>query len=247
MLTHPTLDKLQDLRLSAMSTAYQEQCQSTQYDDLTFDERFGLLVDCEHIARQNRRLRTRLRQAKLRLVATVEDIDFRARRGLDKALMLSLAEGDWLRQHHNLILTGPTGVGKTYLACAMGHKACRQGFTVLYQRTSRLFEDLALAKVDGRYPKRITALAKVDLLILDDFATTVLTDEHRRDFFEIMEDRYGCRSTLIAAQMPIKHWHEVIGDPTLADAILDRLVHNAHKITLKGESMRKKQRLKLLE
>lgn len=247
MLTHPTLDKLQELRLSAMGTAYQEQCQSTEYESLTFDERFGLLVDCEYIARHNRRMRTRLRQAKLRLVATVEDIDFRARRGLDKALMLSLAEGDWIRQHQNLILTGPTGVGKTYVACAMGHKACRQGFTVLYQRAPRLFQDLELAKVDGRYPKRITALAKVDLLILDDFATTVLTDEQRRDFFEIMEDRYGCRSTLIAAQMPLKHWHEAIGDPTLADAILDRLVHNAHKITLEGESMRKKQRLKQLE
>lgn len=241
MLTHPTLEKLQELRLNGMLTAYNEQLESSDYESLTFDERLGFLVDREHNERHNRRLKTRLRQAKLRLTATVEDIDYRHPRGLDKRLMLSLATCDWIRKRNNLILTGPTGVGKTYLACALGHKACRQGFTVQYQRAPRLFQDLALAKADGRYPKLITALGKTELLILDDWATTVLTDEQRRDLFEIVEDRYERKATLIASQMPLKHWHKAIGDPTLADAILDRLVHNAHKIALKGESMRKKR------
>jgi len=241
MLTHPTLEKLQELRFSGMCAAYREQLESAEYEGLTFDERLGLLVEREHTERHNRRLKTRLRQAKLRLTATVEDIDYRQPRGLDKRLMLSLAACDWIRRRHNVILTGPTGVGKTYLACALGHKACREGFTVKYQRAPRLFQDLSLAKADGRYPKRITALSKIDLLILDDWATTILTDEQRRDLFEIIEDRYERRSTIIAAQMPLKQWHKAIGDPTLADAILDRLVHNAHKITLKGESMRKKR------
>jgi len=243
MLTHPTLDQLQDLRLNGMAAAYREQLDSADYDGLGFDERLALLVDREHIERHNRRLATRLRQAKLRLSATMEDIDYRHPRGLDKRLMLSLANCDWLRQHHNLIITGPTGAGKTYLACALGHKACRQGFSVQYHRTPRLFQDLALAKGDGRYPKLMRGLAKTDLLIRDDWGTALLTDEQRRDLFEIIEDRYECRATLIAAQLPVKHWHETIGDPGIADAILDRLIHNAHKITLKGDSMRKKKRL----
>lgn len=245
MLTHPTLDKLQELRFNGMLEAYREQLESTDYESLTFDERFGFLVEREHIVRHNRRLKTRLRQAKLRLSANVEDIDYRQPRGLDKRLMLSLASCDWVRKRHNLILTGPTGVGKTYLACAFGHKACREGFTVQYKRAPRLFQDLELAKGDGRYPKLITALGKTDLLILDDWATTILTDEQRRDMFEIIEDRYEQRSTLISAQMPLKHWHKAIGDPTIADAILDRLVHNAHKIELKGESMRKKRTIEI--
>jgi len=242
MLTHPTLEKLNELRLTAMQNAYSEQLQSAEYDSLTFDERFGFIVDREHTERHNRRLQTRLRKAKLRLNATIEDIDYRAPRGLDKRLMLSLATCDWIRQHHNVILTGPTGTGKTYLACALGHKACREGLTVQYHRAAKLFRELALAKGDGRYPKLLTALAKTDLLILDDWATALLTDEQRRDLFEIVEDRYERRSTLMATQLPVKHWHETIGDPTLADAILDRLIHNAHKITLKGESMRKKKK-----
>jgi len=243
MLTHPTLDQLQDLRLTGMLAAYREQLQSADYDSLGFDERLALLVDREHIERHNRRLATRLRNARLRLTATLEDIDYRHPRGLDKRLMLSLAECAWIRQRHNGIITGPTGAGKTYLACALGHKACREGFTVLYHRAPRLFQDLALAKADGRYPKLMKTLAKADLLILDDWATAVLTDEQRRDLFEIVEDRYQCRATLIAAQLPLEHWHEAIGDPTMADAILDRLVHNAHKITLNGDSMRKKNAL----
>jgi len=245
MLTNPTLDKLQELRLTGMHAAYSEQLESTDHHDLTFDERFGLLVDREHTQRHNRRLKTRLTKARLRLSAAIEDIDYRHPRGLDKRLMLSLAECDWIRQHHNVVLTGPTGAGKTYIACALGHKACREGFTVLYHRAPRLFQDLERAKADGRYPKLLTALAKTDLLILDDFATALLTDQQRRDLFEIVEDRCERRSTLIAAQMPLNHWHETIGDPTLADAILDRLIHNPHKITLKGESMRKRKTDKL--
>jgi len=241
MLTNPTLEKLQELRLNGMHNAYREQLEGTNYQSLTFDERIGFIVEREHTERHNRRLQTRLRKAKLRLNATFEDIDYRARRGLDKSTMLSLAACEWIRQHHNILITGPTGAGKTYLACAFGHKACREGFTVQYHRASRLFRELSVAKADGRYPKLMNALAKTELLILDDWATAVLTDENRRDLFEIVEDRYERRSTLIAAQIPLDHWHEIIGDPTLADAILDRLIHNAHKITLKGESMRKKQ------
>lgn len=241
MLTNATIEKLDELRLSGMQHAYREQLQGQDYDSLTFDERFGFIVDREHTERHNRRLQTRLRNAKLRLSATIEDIDYRAQRGLDKREILSLANCDWIRQHHNVIITGPTGAGKTYLACALGNKACRDGFTVQYHRVPRLFSELAIAKGDGRYSKLLTALAKIDLLILDDWASGLLTDEQRKDLFEIAEDRYGRRATLFAAQLPVKHWHDTIGDPTLADAILDRLVHNAYTITLKGESMRKKK------
>ena len=244
MLTNPTLEKLQELRLSGMQNAYREQLEGSEYQDLAFDERLGFIVDREHTERHNRRLQTRLRKAKLRINATVEDIDYRAQRGLDKSVVLSLATCDWIRQHRNAIVTGPTGAGKTYLACALGHQACREGFTVQYHRVPKLFRELAVAKGDGRYPKLLAALAKTDLLILDDWATALLTDEQRRDLFEITEDRYDTRATLIAAQMPVKHWHETIGDPTLADAILDRLIHNAHTITLQGESMRKKRKTK---
>ena len=162
-----------------------------------------------------------MRKAKLRLAAALEDIDYRHPRGLDKRLMMALASGDWIRQHHNCIVTGPTGAGKTYIACALGHKACREGYSVLYHRAPRLFQDLALAKGDRRYPGLMNALAKADLLILDDWGTALLTDEERRDLFEIVEERYERRSTLIAAQLPLEHWHGIIGDPTLADAILD--------------------------
>lgn len=240
MLNNPTCDQLRELRLAGMLAAYETQLNDGACEGLGFDERLGLLVDREYNERQNRRLKTRLREARLRLDAAVEDIDYRHPRGLDKRLMLSLADCQWIRQRQNLIITGPTGAGKTYLACALANQACRQGFTVQYHRAPRLFGDLALARGDGRYPKLIAKLAKTDLLILDDWATGLLTDEQRRDLFEIAEDRYQCRATLITAQLPVKHWHETIGDPTLADAILDRLIHNAHTITLKGESMRKK-------
>ncbi len=242
MLTNPTLDKLQRLRLDGIHAAYREQLESTRYDALAFDERFAMLIDRQETEQDNRRLQTRLKKAKLRQSACIEDIDYRQPRGLDKRLMLSLAACDWLRQHHNCIITGPTGAGKSYLACALGHQACRQGYSVLYFRAPRLFQELALARGIGRYERMLRTLLRCDLIIIDDWATAPLTDEQRRDLFEIIEDRYERRSTLIAAQMPVEHWHECIGNPTLADAILDRLIHNAHTIKLKGESMRKNKK-----
>jgi len=241
MLNNPTIEKLQAMKFTGMLKGYLEQCEDPDCEALSFEERFGLLVDREAIERDSRRMQSRLRKAKLRFCAAIEDIDYRHPRGLDKRLMTALASGDWIRRHHNCILTGPTGAGKTYIACALGHKACREGFSVLYHRAPRLFQDIARAKGDGRYPRLMNALAKADLLILDDWGTALLTDEQRRDLFEIVEDRYERRSTLIAAQLPIDNWHDIIGDPTLADAILDRLVHNAHKIALTGDSMRKKK------
>jgi len=241
MLIHPTLEKLERLRLTGMLTALQEQMGMDDINDLSFEERLGLLVDREAVCRESRRLKTRLRKAKLRHAAAVEDIDFRHPRGLDKSLVLRLADCDWLKNHENLIITGPTGVGKSYLACAFAQKACRTGYSAIYLRTSRLFENLGLAKGDGRYIKLLTGFAKTDLLVLDDFGLAKLNREHQHDLLEILEDRHGLKSTLVTSQLPVEHWHEQIGDPTMADAILDRLVHSAHKIQLKGGSMRKKK------
>jgi DNA replication protein DnaC len=239
MLVHPTLDKIEQLRLLGMAKALREQLQNQKASALSFEERLGLLVDREMSERENRRLSTRLRAAKLRISASVEDIDFRQPRGLDKSLILSLASNQWIVEHHNLLVIGPTGVGKSYLACALSHKACRDGHAVVYQRLPRLLEELALSHHDGRYRKLMKSLLKADLLILDDFGLAPLTTEQQRDLLEIIEDRYDRRSTLVTTQMPVKHWHDILGDPTLADAIMDRLVHNAYKIELKGESMRK--------
>ena len=239
MLTHPTLDKLEALRLNGMVKALKEQWQLPA-NELSFEERLGLLVDREADLRQTRQMQSRLRKAKLRQNATLEDIDFRQPRGLDKSLVHKLADCQWIRRKQNLLLTGPTGVGKSYLACAFAHKACREGFNTLYIRIARLFNDLALAKGDGRYIKILATLAKTDLLVLDDYGLAGLTKDQRHDLLEILEDRNGLRSTLVTSQLPVEHWHEQIGDPTLADAILDRLVHNAHTIQLKGGSMRKK-------
>jgi len=241
MLTHPTLEKLESLRLTGMLTALQEQMGMDDINDLSFEERLGLLVDREAVCRESRRLKTRLRKAKLRHDAAVEDIDFRHPRGLDKSLVMRLADCNWLKNHENLIITGPTGVGKSYLACAFAQKACRTGYSAVYLRTSRLFENLGLAKGDGRYIKLLTGFAKTDLLVLDDFGLAKLNREHQHDLLEILEDRHGLKSTLVTSQLPVEHWHEQIGDPTMADAILDRLVHSAHKIQLKGGSMRKKK------
>jgi DNA replication protein DnaC len=240
MLTNPTLDKLQRLRLTGMYDAYREQLESSRYDALDFDQRFALLLDRQEAEQDSRRLQTRLKKAALRQNACVEDIDYRKSRGLNKTAMHALAECRWLRSHENCIITGPTGAGKSYLACALGNQACRRGFTVRYFRAPRLFQELAVARGTGRYDRVLRSLLRTDLLIIDDWATALLTDEERRDLFEIAEDRYDRRSTLIAAQLPIEHWHDTIGDPTLADAILDRLIHNAHTIALKGESMRKR-------
>lgn len=240
MLNHPTIDKLYELRLFGMAKAFEEQNGSSQYDALAFGDRLGLLVDRECAERDSNRLRIRLKQAKLRLSAAIEDVDFRHPRGLDRSLVLSLAGCQWIRERHNVIITGPTGVGKSYLACALAHKACQEGFRALYLRAPRLFDDLAMAKADGRYRKILAAYARLDLLVIDDWGLVNLTEEQRRDIFEILEDRHGLRSTLMASQLPIEKWHKVIGDPTLGDAILDRLVHNAHKLSLKGDSLRKK-------
>lgn len=241
MLTHPTLEKLSNLRLAGMAKALREQWEIEDINGLSFEERLGLLVERETAVRETRRLQTRLRKAKLRQNACIEDIDFRHPRGLDKSLMARLADCQWIKKQQNLIITGPTGVGKSYLACAFAQKACREGYSAVYLRISRLFEDLSLAKGDGRYIKMLTGFAKTDLLVIDDYGLAKLNQEQRHDLLEILEDRHGLKSMLVTSQLPIEHWHEQIGDPTLADAILDRLIHNAHTIHLKGGSMRKKK------
>jgi DNA replication protein DnaC len=240
MLLHPTLEKLTTLRFTGMAAALDEQMQMNSLDDMGFEERLGLLLDREIAVRQTRRMQTRLRKARLRQDSCIEDIDFRHPRGLDKSLVMRLAGCDWIKAHNNLIITGPTGVGKTYLACAFAQKACREGFNAIYLRISKLFEDLSLSKGDGRYLKLLSSFAKADLLVLDDYGLEQLGREQRHDLLEILEDRHGLKSTLVTSQLPVENWHEQIGDPTLADAILDRLVHSAHKIKLNGESMRKK-------
>ncbi len=239
MLNHPTLEKLTELRLNGMKEALLEQQDMVDIEELEFEERLGLLVDRELTAREDRRLKTRLRTARLRQQAAIEDLDYRHPRGLDKSLMRDLASGQWIRKHLNLLVTGPTGVGKTWIACALAHKACRMGYTAQYRRLSRLFDELSYAHADGRYPQLMKKLARTDVIVLDDWGLAKLTAPQRRDLLEVLDDRHARRSTLITSQLPVEHWHKIIGDPTLADAILDRLVHNAYRITLKGESMRK--------
>jgi DNA replication protein DnaC len=241
MLTHPTLDKLQALKLMGMYHALLEQVQMPEITEVLFEQRLGLLVDRESTAREDRRLKTRLHKAKLRQSACIEDIDYRHPRGLDTSLMLSLATCQWRRARHNVLITGPTGIGKTWLACALGHQACREGSTVLSLRLPRLLQEVPLATGDGHYVKLLTALAKTDVLIFDDWGLAPLSDDNRRDLLERLEDRQDCRATIVTSPLPVEHWHAAIGEPTLADAILDRLVHNAYKIALKGDSMRKRQ------
>jgi DNA replication protein DnaC len=240
MLNHPTLDKLQQLRLSGMYKALSEQMDMPDIDTLSFEERLGLLADRELTEREDRRLKTRLRQAKLKHNACIEDIDYRAPRGLDKALVLQLSACRWIREGLNLIINGASGVGKTWIACALAQKACREGYTALYLRVPKLFEHLSLAHGDGRFPKLMATFAKIDLIVLDDWGLAKLSAEQRRDLLELLDDRHPNRSTIVTSQIPLDHWHEIIGDPTLADAILDRLIHNAYRINLKGESMRKR-------
>jgi DNA replication protein DnaC len=222
-----------------MVDAIRQQLEQPSVQELSFEERLAMIVDHEWLFRENRRLTRRLKEARLKQQAAVEDIDFRQPRGLDKSVMLTLSTCQWIRNHQNVIITGPTGIGKSYLAEALAQKACREGFTALYYRSPRLFRDLAIARGDGNYSKLLIKLAKTDLLVVDDWGLSSLTDAERRDFLEVMEDRHGSRSTVITSQYPVAKWHELIGEPTLADAILDRIVHNAHKIVLKGESMRK--------
>ena len=241
MLIHPIIDKLRTLRLNAMARTLEEQMQMPDIDALSFEERLGLLVDMEATDRENRRLKTRLVKARLRQNASIEDIDFRHPRGLDKSLMMKLFSCDWIKESNNLLITGPTGTGKTFLACALAQKACREGYTVQYVRMPRIFQDLHIAKGDGRYMKILKDFAKANLLLFDDWGLAQMTDETRHDLLEILEDRNSTSSTLVTSQFPVDKWHDQIGDPTLADAILDRLIHSAYKIELKGGSMRKKK------
>ena len=240
MLSHPTRDKLQSLRLNGMDQALMEPMNMADIGELSFEERLGLLVDRELTDRDGRRLKTRLQQAKWRQAACIEDIDYRHPRGLDKSLMMSLATCQWVREHQTVLMTRPTGIGKTWLACALGQTACREGYRVLYARLPRLLQEMPTAKGDGRYAKVMAALAKTDLIILDDWGLAQFDDVSRHDVLELLEDRHGRRATIVTSQFPIEHWHEAIGDPTLADAILDRLGHNAYQLTLKGDSMRKR-------
>lgn len=236
-----TIEKLIAMKLSGMAEGLQEQLNNNAYKDLGFEERFGILVDKEKILRENRQLKILLSYAHLRHHnACFEDIDFRTRRGLSKDVILKLSQNEWIRSNQNIIIVGPTGSGKTYIACALGNSAVRQGIRTTYVRLPRLAQELKIAKADGSFVKFLSRLQRIRLLIIDDWGINPFTDDERRNFLEIMEDRHNVRSTIIASQFPIDTWHDIIGEPTLADAICDRIVHNAHKIILKGEeSMRK--------
>ncbi|NCP78642.1 MAG: AAA family ATPase [Deltaproteobacteria bacterium CG_4_10_14_3_um_filter_60_8] len=241
MLTQPTIEKLNAMKLAAMARAFADQLQCPDMTALSFEERFGLIVDYQMTDLENRRMLNRLKNAKLRLSASVEDLDFRQGRGMDRAMVMSLAQNQWVKSHHNILVTGPTGVGKSYLACALAQKACRDGHSVLYQRLPRLLQDIAVSRHDGRYNKIMGPITKCEVLILDDFLISPLTREEQRELLEIVEDRYDRKATVITSQLPVKAWHGAMQDPTLADAILDRVVHNAYKVELKGESMRRKK------
>lgn len=243
MMTQHTLTQLKALKLDGMARAFEDQLGTPMAVSLPFEERVGLLVDREIAWRDSKRLDRLLKAAKLKFPqACIEDIDYRPSRGLDQRLVAALAGGDWVRNAQNLILSGPTGVGKSWLACALGNQAARQGFSVFYIRTSRLFEELKIAHGDGSFGRRLIQIAKIDVLILDDWALSPLDQSARTDLLEVIDDRVGARSTLITSQLPVEHWHGYLNDPTLADAILDRLIHQAHKLALKGESLRKKDK-----
>ena len=240
MLAQPTLQTLRSLKLSGMADAFAQQLEQPTMHDLSFEERFALLVDREVTHRENRRLQRLLQQARLKQSACVEDINYQHHRGLQKSQMAALITCDWIRAHQHLLITGPTGAGKSWLACALGHQACRQGLSVRYERTPRLLDQFRLARGEGTLQKQLAQVAKTDLLILDDFGLRPLSQVERLDLLEVIEDRYQTRATLITSQLPVEHWHDYINDPTVADALLDRLLHNAHRLPLKGESLRKK-------
>ena len=239
MLMQPTIEKLYSMKLFGMAEAVRRQTEDPEVSRLSFEERLALLVDQQWDWRQNKALARRLKNARFKIDAAVEDIDYRHPRRLDRPLVRTLSGCDWVRLHNNLIVTGPCGVGKSFVACALAQKAVRDGFTALYVRAPRLFRDLAVARADGSFGKLLDRFSRIDVLIVDDWAMAPLADSERRDFLEICDDRYSIRSTVLTSQVPITHWHDQIGDPTVADSILDRLVHNAHRIELHGASMRK--------
>jgi DNA replication protein DnaC len=239
MLNQPTIEKLAHMKLYAMANAFRTQVESVDAQQLSFEERFALLVDEQFLWRENRALERRLRSAKLKQKATIEDINYQHPRGLDRKLLRSLARSEWVRQKQNILLLGPTGIGKSWIGCALAQKACRDGFTAFNRKSSELFRELEVAHADGSIGRLLLRLAQFDVLLIDDFAMAPLRDSERRDFLEICDDRYQRRSLILTSQMPVAHWHEQIGDATIADSILDRLLHNAHRIELNGESMRK--------
>ena len=242
MLTQPTLEQLHELRLHALAQAWQAQHEDPSTDDLSFDDRLALLVEAEWMDRQNKRLSRLLREAKLRIAgACLEDIEYARERKLDRALIRQLATGRWIEAHQNVVITGATGTGKTFVACALAQQACRRGHRVLYRRMPRLFDELALARADGTYAKLLARFARTDVLVLDDWGLAPVQDVERRDLLEIMEDRHGLRATIWTSQLPVAKWHDHLGDPTVADAICDRLLHNAHRIVLQGPSRRKEE------
>jgi len=240
MLKEPTIEKLQALRLGAMAAAWEEQQRSADVLALSFDERFAMLVEAESYARDNKRLKRVLKEAKLRIShACVEDVQYAARRELDKAVVRQLATCRWVHEHQVVLISGATGTGKSYLACALAHQACRQGFRACYRRAPRFFDELRLARADGSYPRLLGRLARVDVLVIDDFAISPLTDSERQDLLEVLEDRYATRATIITSQLDPTRWHDYLADPTTADAICDRVMHAAHRVALKGPSKRK--------
>lgn len=240
MLTEPTIDKLRSMRLGTMADAWMKQREEPKIHELDFDSRFGFLVDAEHLARDGKRITRALRAAKLRIAnACIEDIDFAPKRELERAVIRQLGTCAWITSHANVIITGATGTGKSYVACALAQQACRSGFRATYRRMPRLIEELALAHADGTYTRLLGRLAKVDVLVLDDWGIAPLRDQERRDMLEIVEDRHGARATIITSQLPVENWHDYVGDPTIADALLDRVVHTAHRIKLKGPTRRK--------
>lgn len=243
MLTSPTLDKLRAMNLMGMARALQEQMERPDYQALTFEERLGLMVDLEEQDRENRRLYRYLKAAKLRSNASLEDLDFHRVRGLDRSVVLALADARWVEAHHNVLIVGPTGIGKTYTACALAQAAIRRGHTALYLRAPRLLDELSVARVDGRLPRLLGAWARVEVLVIDDLGLQPLSNQQAADLLEVVEDRHQRQATIVTSQLPIKQWHEALGEPTIADAILDRLLSNSHRLELSGESLRRLESL----